>query len=281
MGQLRDRMIRDMKLRGFSIRTREAYVSVVYQLARYFRKSPEELEEEDLRDYFLYLIEKRKLAPRSINVHKSGLKFLYEHTLQQPMMILQQIKPAIPKDLPVVLSETEVRRALFQVRSRTYRTALTLIYGCGLRLGEGLRVEIGDIDGDLGRLHVRNAKGNKDRYALLPKRLHDLLQQFWLDHRPSGVLLFQARSRPGPVYPSTVRRAFYQACETAEITKNVKIHTLRHSYATHLLARGVNIRVIQRSLGHRSLQSTQRYSHITGDAETSARKILDDLMSDL
>jgi site-specific recombinase XerD len=274
-------MIDDMKLRGFSMRTREAYVSVAFQLARYFRKSPEELEEEDLREYFLYLIEKRKLAPRSIHAHKSGLRFLYEHTLQQPMMILRQIKPAIPKDLPVVLSEAEVRRALFQVRSRAYRTALSLIYGCGLRLGEGLRVEIGDLDGDLGRLHVRNAKGNKDRYALLPSRLHELVQQFWVDHRPSGVLLFQAKKRPGPVHFSTVRRAFYQACETAEITKKVTIHTLRHSYATHLLARGVSIRVIQRSLGHRSLQSTQRYAHITGDAETSARKVLDDLMSDL
>ena len=281
MGHLRDRMIQDMKLRGFSLRTREAYVSVVYQLARYFRKSPEDLEEEDLRDYFLYLIEKRKLAPRSINVHKSGLRFVYEHTLQQPMMVLRQIKPAIPKDLPVVMSEAEVRKALFHVRRPVYRTALTLIYGCGLRLGEGLRVEIGDIDGELGRLHVRNGKGNKDRYALLPKRLHDLLQQFWIDHRPSGVLLFQAQKKPSPIHPSTIRKAFYQGCETAGITKKVKIHTLRHSYATHLLARGVSIRVIQRSLGHRSLQSTQRYSHITGDVESSARKVIDDLMSDL
>jgi site-specific recombinase XerD len=281
MGKLKDQMIKDMKLRGFAMRTRESYVSVAYQLARYFRKSPEELEEEDLRDYFVYLLEKRKLAPRSINVHKSGLRFLYEHTLQQPMMILREVKPAIPKDLPVVMNETEVRRALFQVRNRTYRTALSLIYGCGLRLGEGLRVEIGDIDGDLGRLHVRNGKGNKDRYALLPSRLHELLQQFWIDHRPSGVVLFQGKKGSGPAHPSTIRRAFYQACETAEITKKVKIHTLRHSYATHLLARGINIRVLQRSMGHRSLQSTERYAHITGDAESSARKVLDDLMSDL
>jgi site-specific recombinase XerD len=281
MGLLKQRMIEDMKLRGFSPRTREAYVSVVYQLARYFRRSPEELEEEDLRDYFLYLIDKRHLAPRSVRVHKSGIKFLYQHTLQQPMLVLDRVQPAIPKDLPVVLSETEVRRVLHKVRHPLHRTALTLIYSCGLRLGEGLRVEIGDIHGEQGRLHVRNAKGNKDRYALLPQRMHDLLKQYWIDHRPPGVILFQGPKGPRPISNSAVQRAFRYACDEAKIVKKATIHTLRHSYATHLLARGVSIRLIQRSLGHRSLQTTQRYSHITGDVESSARKVIDDLMSDL
>ena len=281
MGSLRKRMVEDMKLRGFSQRTQESYASAVYHLARYFRKSPEELEEEDLRDYFLYLVEKRGLAPSSIRHHKSGIKFLYSHTLQQPMQVLDRVKPAVPKTLPVVLTEIEVRKVLRKVRRPVYRTALMLIYSCGLRLGEGLRVEIGDVDGEKGRLHVRNAKGNKDRYALLPQRMYSILQQYWIDHRPSGVLIFQAPKRVAPAGSSSVQKAFRQACEDAELVKKATVHTLRHSYATHLLERGVSIRLIQRSLGHRSLQTTQRYSHITGDAETSARKVLNDLMSDL
>lgn len=281
MGALKDRMIQDMKLRGFAPRTRESYTRAVYQLARYFNRSPDELEEEDLRDYFLYLVEERRLAPRSIRLHRSGIKFFFEQTLQQPMQILDKVTPRIPKDLPAVLSVDEVRRLLHQVKHRVYRTALSLIYSCGLRLGEGLRVEIGDVDGQHGRLHVRNAKGNKDRYALLSKRMHSILKQYWIDHRPPGVLIFQSRKGSGPICHSTIHRAFRDAYEEAKITKKATIHTLRHSYATHLLERGVSIRIIQRSLGHRSLQSTQRYSHITGDAETSARAVLDDLMSDL
>lgn len=281
MGGLKRRMIEDMKLRGLSSRTQETYVSVVYQLARYFRRSPEELEEEEVRDYFLHLIDERGLAPRSVRVHRSGIKFLYEHTLQQPMQVLEQVRPPIPRTLPVVMTEAEVRRVLHKVQHPVYRTALTLIYSCGLRLGEGLRIEAGDIDGDRGRLHVRNAKGNKDRYALLPQRMHSILRQYWIDHRPSGMLLFQAPKREGSICDSSVQRAFQKACDEAELVKKATIHTLRHSYATHLLERGVSIRLIQRSLGHRSLQTTQRYSHITGDSETSARKVIDDLMSDL
>jgi site-specific recombinase XerD len=274
-------MIEDMKLRGFSLRTQQSYVSAVYQLARYHRRSPDELEEEDLRRFFLHLIEDRGLAPRSVRVYQSGIKFLYEHTLQQPMTVLRQVRPAIPKSLPVVLTEGEVRRVLHRVHHAVYRTVLTLAYGCGLRLGEALRVEIGDIDGERGRLHVRNAKGNKDRYALLPLRLHSVLRQFWIDHRPTGLLLFQAPRRQGPICGTSVQRAFRQACTDAALEKKATVHTLRHSYATHLLERGVSIRVIQRALGHRSLSSTQRYSHITGGGEVAARKVVDDLMSDL
>jgi integrase/recombinase XerD len=281
MGDLKTRMIQDMKLRGFSPRTRDSYVSAVYHLARYFRKSPEDLEEEDLRDYFLYLVEERGLAPSSIRLHRSGIKFLYDHTLQQPMQVLDRVRPAIPQTLPVVLTETEVRKVLHKVRRPVYRTVLMLIYSCGLRLGEGLRVEIGDIDGEKGRLHVRNAKGNKDRYALLPQRMRNILRQYWIDYRPPGVLLFQAQKRNGPVCSSSVQKAFRHACDAAELVKKATIHTLRHSYATHLLERGVSVRIIQRSLGHRSLQTTQRYSHITGDSETAARTVIEDLMSDL
>jgi len=281
MGGLRRRMIEDMKLRGLSSRTQETYVSVVYQLARYFRRSPEELEEEEVRDYFLHLIDERGLAPRSVRVHRSGIKFLYVHTLQQPMQVLERVRPPIPKTLPVVMTEAEVRRVLYKVQHPVYRTALTLIYSCGLRLGEGLRIEAGDIDGERGRLHIRNAKGNKDRYALLPQRMHSILRQYWIDHRPSGVLLFQAPIREGSICDSSVRRAFRAACDEVKLVKKATVHTLRHSYATHLLERGVSIRLIQRSLGHRSLQTTQRYSHITGDSEASARKVVDDLMSDL
>jgi site-specific recombinase XerD len=281
MSELRQRMIEDMKLRGFSPRTQSSYVSTVYQLARYHGRSPDELEEEDLRKFFLHLIDERSLAPRTIRVYQSGIKFLYEHTLQQPMAVLENVRPAIPQTLPVVLSEAEVRGVLYQVRHLVYRTVLTLIYACGLRLGEGLRVEVGDIDRAHWRLHVRNAKGNKDRFALMPERVYRILRQYWTDCRPPGVLLFQAPKRKGSICATSVQRAFREACGEAELAKRATVHTLRHSYATHLLERGVSIRLIQRSLGHRSLSTTQRYSHITGDSEVAAHKVVNDLMSDL
>ena len=161
MSDLRQRMIDDMKLKGFAPRTQESYVAAVKMLARYSGRSPSELEEEELRDFFLYLHDKRKLSASSIRLYHSGIKFFYEHTLQQPMAVLERVRPSLPKKIPNVLSEKEVRKILFSIKNSVYRTALSLIYACGLRLGEGLRIEIGDIDGPRGRLHVRNAKGNK------------------------------------------------------------------------------------------------------------------------
>ena len=281
MSELRRRMVDDMKLKGLAPRTQEAYVGAVAQLARHTGRSPEELEEEELRDFFLYLLDKRKLAASSVRQYQAGIKFFYDHTLQQPMSILDRVRPSVAKTLPVVLSEDEVRQILYRIRNPVYRTVLTLIYACGLRLGEGLRVEIGDIDGPRGRLHVRHAKGNKDRFALLPERMYLLLRKYWVENRPPRPFLFPSKKKNGPTCFSTVQRAFAQARNESEIAKKATVHTLRHSYATHLLERGVNIRIIQQCLGHQSIRTTERYSHVTVNAEVAALNVVNKLMSDL
>lgn len=281
MSELRRRMVDDMRLRGLAARTRESYLSVVTQLARYHGRSPDELDDEEVRAFFLHLINDRGLAPRSVRVYQAGIRFLYEQTLERQVTVLGVLRPAVPKTLPTVLSEEQVRRVLARVRQPVCRTALTLTYACGLRLGETLRVEVGDVDGARGQLHVRNAKGNKDRMAMLPERMYKILRQYWVDHRPSGLLLFPGKRHRETICPTTVERAFRSAHREAGVTKAATVHTLRHSYATHLLERGVSIRVIQRCLGHRSLSSTERYSHITGSSEDKARKVVNDLMLDL
>ena len=281
MSELRQRMVEDMKLRGLAPRTQAAYLGAVGQLARHVGRGPERIEEEGLRDFFLYLLEQRKLSASSVRQYQAGIKFFYDHTLQQPMSILDRVRPSVAKTLPVVLSEDEVRQILYRIKNPVYRTVLTLIYACGLRLGEGLRVEIGDIDGPRGRLHVRHAKGNKDRFALLPERMYLLLRKYWVENRPPRPFLFPAKKKNGPTCFSTVQRAFRSAWNDSGIAKKATVHTLRHSYATHLLERGVNIRIIQQCLGHQSVRTTERYSHVTVNAEVAALNVVNKLMSDL
>jgi len=289
MTPLRQKMIADMQLRGLSPKTQDSYVRAVRQLAAHYGKSPNQIEEQELRDYFLYLQAERQLSRSSILQSLHGLRFFYIHTLQQPWPILDYIRPAREKKLPVVLSFKEVKRTLSLVNKEKYRTCLTLIYSCGLRSSEGAQLRVSQIDSDRMMLHIQRAKGGKERYVPLPEHTLTRLRRYWATHRHPDWL-FPARTQKGkplshafkPVSLDSVRRAFKGALSLSGVTKQrVTVHTLRHSYATHLLEVGVSLRLIQHYLGHSSPKTTIVYTHLTQRVERLAAEVINELMNQL
>ena len=195
MTALREKMIEDMQLRGLSPRTQETYVRVVEQLAEYYGKPPDQVNEAELRRYFLYLKNEKGVSRSTCSQALSGLKFFYQQSLQREWTILDFIRPARQQQLPVILSVAEVRLILRRVRQPHYRVCLSMIYSCGLRLLEGVQMQVGDIDSGRMQVHVRGGKGNKDRYVPLPERTLVQLRQYWRGHR-HPVWLFPRRG-PG------------------------------------------------------------------------------------
>lgn len=289
MTPLRQRMIEDMQLRGFSARTQECYVAAVRQLATHYHSRPDRLTEEDLRRYFLYLATEKKVARATATIALCGIKFFYEHTLQRPWTTLRFIRPPREKKLPVVLGRDEVRRILAEVRIPVYRACLTTIYACGLRLLEGAHLQVPDMDGARLVLHI-HGKEKKARYVPLPAPTLEGLRTYWRTHR-SPVWLFPAPTRHGfphalahdggPVTRSSLQSAFRRALRRTGIAKRAHVHTLRHSYATHLLEAGVNLRIIQENLGHGSARTTQVYPHLTREVQATLTDPLNRLMQGL
>ena len=289
MSPLQQRMLEDMQLRGLSARTQEAYARAVWQLAQYYRRRPEQLSDAELRQYFLYLTNEKKLARPTATIALCGIKFFYEQTLKQPWPTLRFVRPPREWKLPVVLSRKEVRRILQEVRIPVYRACLTTIYACGLRLLEGTRLQVPDVDSGRMLLHI-HGKSKKDRYVPLPQSTLQLLRAHWRTHR-SPLWLFPAPTRHGlahslahdggPVTRSSLQSGFRRAVQRAGINKRAHVHTLRHSYATHLLEANFNLRVIQDHLGHRSPRTTAIYTHLTREVRASVTQPLNQLMADL
>ena len=280
----RQRMLEDMQLRGLAEKTQQSYARAVRQLAAYYSKSPDKVTEEELRDYFLFLKNEKKASRSACTVALCGIKFFFEQTLQRHWKTFDLVRPPKSKKLPVVLSQDEVHRLLDGVRLPHYRHCLTTIYTCGLRLKEALRLEVRDVDGARGLLHIRQPKGWRDRYVPLPQTTLALLRHQWAAHRNS-TLLFPSRHRGAtlavqPMSSSGVQRAFKATLADSGISKQATVHTLRHSWATHLLEAGVNLRLIQLWLGHKSLQTTAIYTHLTRNAETLAGEKINVLMAD-
>jgi site-specific recombinase XerD len=281
-------MIEDMQLRGFAPKTQQAYLRSVRQLSEYFNKSPGEITEEDLREYFLHLKNVKRVSRSTCTQALCGIKFLFQHTLKREWKTFELMRPPKEKKLPVVLSQEEVLRVLSCLTSFRHHVCLSTIYSCGLRLREGIQLQVGDLDSDRMLIHVRNGKGGKDRYVPLPDRTLLLLRQYWQMHRnprwlfpartPHGVPLSKARKH---VSPSSVQRALRAACSASGIQKHATVNTLRHSYATHLLEAGVNLRRIQAYLGHASLKSTSIYTHLTRDGEELAAETINRVMENL
>jgi len=289
MSPLQQRMLEDMQLRGLSARTQEAYARAVWQLARYYHRSPDQLSEEELRQYFLYLTNEKKLARPTATIALCGIKFFYEQTLKQPWPTLRFVRPAREWKLPVVLSREEVRQLLHEVRIPVYRVCLTTIYACGLRLLEGTQLQVPDVDSARMLLHI-HGKSKKDRYVPLPETTLQLLRAHWRTHR-SPLWLFPAPTRHGlahslahdggPVTRSSLQSAFRSAVQRAGINKRAHVHSLRHSYATHLLEANFNLRVIQDHLGHRSPRTTALYTHLTHAVRAAVTEPLNQLMTNL
>jgi len=280
MTELRKHMMEDMQLQGLAARTQTQYVHAVKELARYCHRSPDQLNDEDLRRYFLYLTNERKLSRSTTTIALCGIRFFYEKTLHQPWPTLKLVRPAPEFKLPPVLSRDEVRRILAEVKIPLYRTCLATIYSCGLRLLEGTHLRITNIDSGRMMLHI-HGKRKKDRYVPLPERTLELLRQFWKTHRSPEWMFPSQRLADRPITGCAVECAFRAALKASGIAKAAHVHTLRHSYATHLLESGVNLRIIQENLGHRSARSTQLYTHLTREIRDSLTDPLNQLMADL
>ena len=288
MTQLREKMKGDLQLRGLAEKTQQAYIKAVEQLAVHYNKAPDQIGEEEVRAYFLYLKKEKKASRSAQTIAICGLKFFYEQTLQKEWGVFTLVRAPKEKKLPVVLSQPEVYRILERLTHPTYRMCLTTIYACGLRISEACQLQVGDIDSQRGWLHIHQGKGRKDRYVPLPIVLVPQLRQYWLTHR-HHKWLFPSRPAKGASsagvssfrHPSGTQRAFKLALEESGVSKKAVVHTLRHSWATHLLEAGINIRQIQQWMGHRSIQTTTRYTHLTQTAAVSASEIINELMAGL
>ncbi len=289
MSPLQQRMLEDMQLRGLSARTQEAYARAVWQLAAYYHRSPDQLTDQELRQYFLYLANEKKLARPTTTIALCGIKFFYEQTLKQNWPTLRFVRPPREWKLPVVLSRKEVRQILALVKLPVYRACLRTIYSCGLRLQEGTHLQVPAVDSARMLLHI-HGKGKQDRFVPLPQATLQLLRAHWRTHR-SPLWLFPAPTRHGlkhslahdggPITRCSVQSAFLRAWQLSGINKRAHVHTLRHSYATHLLEAGFNLRLIQDYLGHRSPRTTALYTHLTREVRATATDPLNHLMQDL
>lgn len=285
MTPLRQRMLDDMQLKGFSGSTQKLYLRAVRLLAEHYRKSPDRISEEELRQYFLYVKNVKKWSRSASTIALCGIKFFYTHTLKRDWTTLRFVRPPKEKKLPVVLTVAEVKRILSHVRLLRHRVCLFTIYSAGLRLSEGTHLQVPDIDSARMLIHIRHGKGAKDRYVPLSETTLTLLRQFWKTHR-NPLWLFPGPGRNGrgmatadkPVSHNVVQDAFRDALRQSGINKRAQVHTLRHSFATHLLEAGVNLRLIQDYLGHNSPKTTALYTHLTRIAQEAATKTLNQLM---
>jgi site-specific recombinase XerD len=271
MTTLRQKMIEDMQLHSFSERTQDSYLRAVRQLAEYYNKPPDQISEEELRQYFLYLKNIKKVSVSTITLALCGIKFFYENTMQRQWTTLALVRPQREKKLPVVLSVDEVRQILARVRRWRYRVCLSTIYACRLRLQEWLHLQINHIDSGRQMVHVCHGKGGKDRYVPLSQPILEMLRQYWGTHRdPVWVFPSTHQTVKGPMDASGLQRAFHGALLDSGVQKPATVHTLRHSYATHLLEAGLNLRIIQTYLGHASPNTTAIYTHLTQPSEDLA-----------
>ena len=277
------RMVEDMKLRDLSPKTIRSYVQATKQFVKWVSRCPSTWTEEDLRKYILFLRDERKLASATIHVVVQALRFFLRNCLRKDWDVIHLMQIKRPKRLPVVLRRSEVREVLAVIRRPVQRAALTTIYALGLRLGEALRLEARDIDPDRLRVHVRQGKGRRDRSVVLPRPLLVRLRDYWRHQRPKATsrLLFVSERTEQAPHPSLLQRTFKAALREVGLFKPASVHTLRHSYATHLVEAGVSIRVIQETLGHTSVRTTMAYTHITDEGTTTLQEKLDRLMADL
>jgi site-specific recombinase XerD len=261
MGRLRDKMKKDMELKNLSERTIETYLKCVKNFVSHYGKSPEAIEHNGIREFLYYLLKVKNASQATINQHYSALKFFYQTTLGRDWDALKIPRSRRIKKLPVVLSKEEVRAVLREIQNLKYKALLMTIYSGGLRLGEAIKLKVADIDSQRMMIRVCQGKGNKDRYTLLGERALKVLRIYWKLHRPKDWL-FPSYKKDRPIGPSSVQKVFHEAVIKTRIKKRASVHTLRHSFATHLLEEGVEIPYIQNLLGHSDSRTTSIYLHV-------------------
>ncbi len=282
-----DKAVEALKLNGKSESTQKAYARQVRKLIEFYNgKDPDQITEEELKNYFIHRQDVDKWQPNTMRICYSGIKLFYLHVVQRDWHLLKVIKAPTEKRLPSVLSCEEVNHIIGNIATFHNYAYLSTVYSCGLRLQEGLFLQISDIDGARKFVHVHRGKGAKDRYVPLPEATYLLLRTYWSTHR-NPKLIFPALGRgqnlgprsETPMSIESVQGAFREAKIKASIRKRqVSIHTLRHSYATHLLEAGVHVRAVQRYLGHSNLETTMVYLHLTSKGQDDSFKIINNVM---
>jgi integrase/recombinase XerD len=267
---LRQRMLDDMRMRKLSDKTQTAYVRAVRRFTHFLGRSPDNATVEDLRRFQLYLVD-QGTSPITLNATITGLKFFFDVTLDRGELMAKMQPVYVPRTLPIVLSREEVARLIAAAGNLKWQTALSVAYGTGLRASEVVGLKVGDIDSQRMTLRVERGKGLKDRYAMLSPVLAERLRVWWRVARAQGKMpggggwLFPGLNPFEPLSTRQLNRAIHAAADAAKIQKRVSMHTLRHSFATHLLEQKVDIRVIQVMLGHKKLETTALYTQVATD----------------
>ena len=265
MSALRKRMLEELQRRRYSSQTIRLYLSAVQHSADYFGKRPDQLGPEHLRQYQLYLLNERKLSVDTIVGRIAALRFFFVKVLRRRYREIDRVYPKRPERLPVILSEEEVARLIESASTSYHRVILMTLYGAGLRREELCRLKVTDVDSQRMVIHVRQGKGHKDRDVTLSPRLLEVLRDYWKWRKPKTYLFpsYHSKRREQPISSRTVYYAVCEAARRAGIKKKVYPHLLRHSWATHLLERGTDLRTIQIQLGHFDLEATTIYLHLS------------------
>lgn len=262
MGKLREQMKGDLELKGLSPNTQEIYLRQVSQFSRHFKRSPYHLGEKDIKEYLLFLIRKKKVSTSTVNQCYHALKFFYEKTLNRSWVMARVPRVKNLKQLPIVLDREEVESLFSVTKNVKHRAILMLIYSSGLRLMEAARLKVTDIDSKRMLVRIKQGKGRKDRYTILSKAALEVLREYWSQYRPTEYL-FEGRFPDRPLTGRSIQRVLIKAKSRAGIKKPATVHTLRHSFATHLLEAGTDLYHIHLLLGHRSLNTTTIYLHVS------------------
>jgi integrase/recombinase XerD len=257
-----DEFVKTMKLKDLSIKTIKTYTSMLRLFLNYYKdRRPDDLTDEDIREYLLYAVDKKKVSQSYQNQAINAIKFYYEQVLGRPTRTYYLQRPKHESRLPSVLSEEEVLKILRHIGNLKHQAALSLIYSAGLRVGELINLKLADIDSTRNQIRICQGKGKKDRVSILSPNILDLLRKYYKEYRPKEWVF---EGQAGEQYSAgSVQAVFRRAKEDAGIKKNATVHTLRHSFATHLLERGTDLRYIQELLGHRSSRTTEIYTHVT------------------
>ena len=262
MGKLRDQMLMDLQLCGIKPRTQKNYLREAENLAKYFNRSPAELGEQELKEYLLYLIKERHLSEGTFRFYVAGLKFLYRTTLKREWPVEKIKHPRAKTKLPVVLDLSEVESLFSVTRNLKHKAMLMITYSSGLRVSEAARLKLTDIDSVRMTVRISQGKGGKDRYSILSQTTLEHLRQYWKKYRPAKWL-FEGQKKDNHITLYTIQAIFQAAKKRAHITKPASIHTLRHSFATHLIEAGTSLHHVQLLLGHRSPTTTTVYLHVS------------------
>jgi len=278
MGKLREMMKRDLAIKRFSKKTQECYLSRVRDISVYYNKSPDKLTRDEIKDYLHYLIEEKKYSSSYVNQCYSALKFFFEITIRKNWMMDKIPRTKRFKKIPVVLDKIEIQHLFNVTFNLKHRTILVLIYSAGLRISEALNLKVHDIDQHRMKIFVRAGKGGRDRYAILAETSLVLLRQYWNIYRPKEWL-FPGPSNDKPISASSVQKVFKKSLHYAGIKKPASVHTLRHSFATHLMEANCELQIIQKLMGHKYLKTTALYTHVSDKHLSKILSPVDSLFS--